>query len=70
MLPSGVNIMKKTITQAHKDALAIARWECHFESHAEKVIQAYLKAMMDDGFIITPKDAEVTFEEVSGGSAS
>lgn len=57
--------MSKTIIQAHKDAIAAARWETHFESHVEKVVQAYLKSMMDDGFIISAKDADVTFEEVN-----
>lgn len=57
--------MNKTIIQAHKDALAAARWETHFESHVEKVVQCYLKSMMDDGFVIMPKDEEVTFEEVN-----
>lgn len=57
--------MSKTIIQAHKDALASARWETHFESHAEKVVQVYLKSMMDDGFVMTPKDDEVTFDEVN-----
>ena len=51
--------------QAHKDAIAAARWETHFESHVEKVVQAYLKSMMDDGFVIMPKDSEVTFDEVN-----
>jgi hypothetical protein len=57
--------MSKTITQAHKDALASARWETHFESHVEKVVMAYLKSMMGDGFIIRPKDDDVTFKEVN-----
>ena len=60
---------KKTITQAHSDALASARWETHFESHVEKVVQAYLKSMMDDGFVIMPKETEVTFEELTGASS-
>lgn len=55
---------KKTITQAHSDALVAARWETHFESHVEKVVQAYLKSMMDDGFVIMPKETDVTFEEL------
>jgi hypothetical protein len=60
--------MSKTIIQAHKDALAAARWETHFESHVDKVVQAYLKSMMDDGFVIMPKDSEVTFDEVNEGN--
>lgn len=59
----------KTITQAHKDAIANARWETHFESHVEKVVQSYLKSMMDDGFVIMPKEADVTFEELKGGGS-
>jgi len=54
----------KTITQAHKDAIAAARWETHFESHVEKIVQAYLKAMLEDGYVIMPKDTDVKFEDL------
>lgn len=57
--------MSKTIIQAHKDAIAAARWETHFESHVEKVVQAYLKSMMDNGFVVSPKETVVTFDEVN-----
>ena len=56
--------MSKTITQAHKDAIAAARPETHFESHVEKVVQAYLKSMLDDGFVIVEKDADIRLEDL------
>lgn len=64
------NISLKTIIQAHADALEKAKPECHFAAHAEKAIQVYLKEMLDAGYVLMPKDADVTLEELKDGDGS
>lgn len=54
----------KTITQAHEDALSTARIECSYRSQVEKVVQIYLKSMMDDGYVIMKQEPIATARDL------
>lgn len=54
----------KSITQAHKDAIISARIECGYKTPIDKVVQIYLKSMMDDGYVMQQQERPVTAQEV------
>ena len=55
----------KTIIDAHKDALTAAK----SETDVEKAVMSYLKNMLEDGYILIPKDSDVSFNDLKASNS-